>query len=68
MTPLPGPTTQDSGHTTLLDIGYMQTFNLLHRGQNILDLTNNADAIFPLYVSTPLPSQRGLAGRLRGVQ
>ena len=68
MTPSPGPTTQDSGHTALLHIAYMQTFNLLHRGQNILNLTNNADAIFPLYVSPPLPSQRGVAGRLRGVQ
>ena len=48
MTPPPGATTRDSGHTALLDIAYMQTFNLLHRGQNILDLTNNADAIFPL--------------------
>ena len=37
MTPSPGPTTQDSGHTALLHIAYMQTFNLLHRGQNILN-------------------------------
>ena len=49
MTPSPGPTTQDSGHTALLHIGHMQTFNLLHRGQNIRDLTNDADAIFPVH-------------------